>query len=491
MPDETKLTRATFGELGAAGLNRYGGTVDNDFIKDLERATSRFKIFTEMRLNDPVIGAILFLVEQMLRRVVWMVEPSDPTDDVAVERAEFIESCMADMSHTWNDFISEAITFLPYGWSWFEQVFKKRLGPKPKNYCKDPAPSLHNDGLVGWRKFAVRAQESLDRWDFDENGGIQGMYQRPAPDYVERYIPIDKSLLFRTRVELNSPEGRSVLRHAYRSYHFKKNLEVIMGIGAERDLAGMPVIYLPPGATKDDYDQARKVVERVRVDEYYGLTIPGPKATNMEAAREGGWLFELVVSGGRHSFALVEMLEYYDRRMSMAVLAQFIMLGSGSVGSFALSRDHSEIFLKALEGWATMIAETINRHAIPKLMRMNGWDEAQSPQLKPSGLLRADIGELSNLIMAFGQAGLDLRDIEDHIRSQANLPPRTEEAKLVEPIKPMNQRKPEVPEEEEVEKAEPWHLVGRIPTRDEILAGYRITPADRELVAAEFEKVLG
>ncbi len=488
--------RQRYGELGAPGLKRYAGAIDEDFITDLSRASSRHKIYTEMRFNDSVIGSVLFLVEQMLRRITWLVKPSDEGDDEAEERVKFIESCMADMSHTWNDFISECLTFLSFGWSFFEIVYKKRTGQKPRGSA---APSKHNDGLIGWRKFAPRSQDALDMWDFDDHGGLQGMYQRPAPTYEQFYIPIEKALLFRTRVEKNNPEGRSVLRHAYRSYYFKKHLEVIMGIGVERDLAGMPVIYLPPGFTADDYTDAKEMVERVRVDEYYGLTIPGPKATTLDAAESGGWLFELVSGGGQRSLQLVEMLQYYDRRMAMAVLAQFVMLGADMrSGSYALSKDQSDMFLKALDGWANMIAETVNQHAIPRLMKLNGWNLEQSPYIEPSGLHRVDIGELSNLIMAFGQAGLDLTDIEDHVRSQANLPPRIP-GEGVQPTFRSGtvgsralETQQQTPGEEEVEKAdEPWVIMGREPMPEEVTSGWQITQEDIDRAAREFEAVMG
>jgi hypothetical protein len=52
--------------------------------------------------------------------------------------------------------------------------------------------SKYADGKVGWRKFAIRAQSSLDKWDFDDDGGLRGFVQRAAPKYEEVTIPIEK-----------------------------------------------------------------------------------------------------------------------------------------------------------------------------------------------------------------------------------------------------------------------------------------------------------
>ena len=130
-----------------------------------EKAT---RVFTEMRDNDTTVGAILFAIEMLLRQVDWDVEP-DPDDPAGDARAEFLEECMEDMSHSWSDFIAECLSFLVFGWSFHEIVYKYRRGPDA-----DPA-SKFTDGKLGWRKFPIRAQDTRLRWEFDENGGVQGL----------------------------------------------------------------------------------------------------------------------------------------------------------------------------------------------------------------------------------------------------------------------------------------------------------------------------
>lgn len=134
---------------------------------------------------------------------------SDPRDQ---EAADFLESCLGDMSQPWSDVISEILSFLVYGWSFHEIVYKRRDGDSP-----DPVRrSRYADGRIGWRKLPIRAQDSLLEWQFDEAGGLQAMVQSPPPSYERLVIPIDKALLFRTEVSRGNPEGRSILRNAYR-----------------------------------------------------------------------------------------------------------------------------------------------------------------------------------------------------------------------------------------------------------------------------------
>jgi len=763
-----------FRELGSVGLSRWGGRIREEFLPEL-RGREGVKRFREMSENDATVGAVLFAIEQSIRRINWEVRPATDSEE-DVWAAKFVEECLDDMSHSFQDFISEVLTFLVFGWSYFEIVYKRRLGPDA-----DP-PSKFRDGYIGWRKFAIRAQESLFEWKFDEEGGIQGLVQVAEPDYKHRFIPIEKSLLFRTKIIKNNPEGRSVLRNCYRcfsddteiltkrgwllfselqpeeevasldpktgifsfkkikrrfvydykgkmfhqrgrffdllttpnhrfwirpiyqknwtfceakdlprryamkrdaiwegeekeffflpevswefgrhhsgkaekgrkrlkmddwleflgyflaegntfqkgaptfaktvilcqnegpvlerikavlkrlgfhfteksrsgepekkileivstqlysylkqfgkawekfipteikglsrrqlgilwnalhagdgtysgsgtkvyattskqladdiseialklgfapltrlrsrkdsfgkrplylvsfgkpraggnhlnqgtdqrewvdyegkvycvevenhlvyvrrngkscwsgnSWYFKKCIEEIEGIGIERDLAGMPVVYLPPGFTSEaeagsssDEAVAKRLVRRVRRDELEGIVLPGPKADNREAAELGGWLFELLSTGGRRQFDTTEIINRYDRRIAMSVLAQWLLLGMERVGSYALSRNQSDFFLMALEGWTSSIAGVLNRFAIPRLFKLNNF-KMNPPKLVPAPLARPDLSDILKVLAFLSGVGLDVSDLEDYLRNLAGLPSRPKE----------------------------------------------------------------
>ena len=70
--------------------------------------------------------------------------------------------------------------------------------------------------------------------------------QLAPPSYKQVVIPMEKCLLFRTQTHKNNPEGRSILRNAYRSWYFKKRIEEIEGVGIERDLAGNSISLCRP-----------------------------------------------------------------------------------------------------------------------------------------------------------------------------------------------------------------------------------------------------
>ena len=401
-------------ELGDTGLTRFGGMVQDEFLVELQGDRGR-KTYTEMWKNDAVIAA-------MFRAITWIVRGVDWSVDGGPDKAnEFLESCLDDMSFSWEDTLSEFLSFLVYGWQYSEVVYKYRKGPDA-----DPS-SRYNDGLVGWRKFASRSQLTLLEWMFDDAGGIRGMVQHGQKG--ERLeIPIEKAVLFRTSIEKNNPEGESLLRSAYRSWYLVKNMQEIEGIGVERDLAGLPIVYLGDGCTMtgSDSDLAvmKKIVRNVRRDEQEGIVIPKPKLTS-----DGkGILFELLSSGSRRNFDIGGIIERYEKRMAMSLLAQWLMLGMNTVGSYALSRDQSDFFRQAVEAILRIIASTLNRYAVPRLFKLNPAmlsENDEMPQISYSLPIPPDLAQYAAAVNALVMAQVlnpNDQGVRDSVRSVMGLP---------------------------------------------------------------------
>lgn len=411
-------------EIGNTGLNRFSGFVYEEFLQQLQ-GLKGIRTYKEMRDNDAVIGAILFSVEMLIRQVKWQVEPAstDPQDQWA---ADFLESCLYDMSMTWEDTITEILSMLVFGWSYHEIVYKRRLGPQQK----DPAKrSKHSDGLIGWRKIPIRAQETLWSWEFDYAGGVKAMIQQPPPHYERRRIPIEKALLFRTTTRKSNPEGRSILRNAYRPWYFKKNIETIEGIGVERDLAGLPVAWVPPEILSPDataeekavLQEVKNIVKNIRRDEQEGIVYP------MAYDDSGNKMYDLQLlsSGGRRQFDTNQIVQRYSQQIAITTLSDFILIGHQATGSFALSSSKTELFSVAIGAWLTSIAEVFNRHAVPKLFELNGFNTETLPELIPGDIEKIPLDELGTYINNLSKAGMPLfpnNELENHLLKLANLP---------------------------------------------------------------------
>lgn len=397
-------------EIGVSGLNRAGGYVTEEFLPQLSGGAAR-KVYREMADNDPVVGAILFAFTSLARQVEWRVQAAGE-EAGAQEAAAFVAAMMDGMSHTWQDFIDEALTMLPHGFAPMEIVWKK-----------DPASAR-----IGVRKIALRAQETVQRWAFDRAGGINGLYQWP-PDGPEVFIPIGKLLLFRVSAAKNNPEGRSILRTAYRPWLFKKRIEEIEGIGVERDLAGLPVIRLPAQLLGPDASSAdkkaladyRDLVRNIRRDAQEGVLLPSDRDRNGHLLYE----LELLSTGGRRQFDTTRIIDRYDRRIATSVLADFIFLGQGSTGSWALSSDKTRLFATAIGAYLGTIRDVINRFLLPRLWALNGFDSTLMPSIGHGDIERVELDKLAQFITALSGAGAPLfpdRELENHLRAAAGMP---------------------------------------------------------------------
>lgn len=426
-------------EIGSTGLNRFGGWVQEEWLRDLS-GTRGIRIYKEMRDNDPIVGAIIFAIKMLIRQASWRVEPGGSTGQDEVAR-DFLETCLDDMSTTWHDTITEIVSMLVFGWSWHEVVYKRRLGDN-----RDPVRrSKYNDGKIGWRKLPIRAQETLWEWEIDpEDGGVAAMVQQPPPDYSLRVIPIEKSLLFRTESNKSNPEGRSILRNAYDPWYKKKNIEIIEAIGIERDLAGLPVAYVPmeflsPNATDEQkavVDSIKQMVTNIRRDKMEGIVFPAEE----DAGGKTGYKISLLSTGGRRNFDTSATINRYDQRIAMTVLADFILLGHEKVGSFALSSSKTNLFNIATGAFLDSICEVFNTHGIPRLFALNAFQGlTELPFLAHGDIEAPNLTELGNYIQQLSGAQMPLfpdDNLENYLRQAASLPEKPEGLELPRAILP-------------------------------------------------------
>ena len=431
-------------EIGRVGQRRYGGIFYEEFLSEL-RGRKGAEVFTEMSNNDETIGAILFAIEMLVRQASWNVEPGGSTAKDR-EAAEFVKSCMDDMQQTWIDTISEILSFLTYGWSFHEIVYKRRMGRTKDNRTS----SKYDDGLIGWMKLPIRSQETLYQWEYDDQDNLIGMTQMPPPDFGLITIPMNKAMLFRTRSRKDNPEGRSILRTAYRSWYFKRRIQEIEGIGIERDLAGLPVITTPEGMDiwdKDDEDMnairagLEAMVKNIRRDSTEGLVLPF------------GYTFELTSTGGSRQFDTNSIIARYDTKISQTVLADFIQLGHESVGSFALSSDKTNLFSMAICAFLDIICQTFNSQGIPALIDINGDYFAgvtDYPRLTHGDIEDVDLATVATFIKDMTSIGVIIPDesLEDYVRQLGKLPKRTTDTVPMEARRAAQQQGNEPPEPE-------------------------------------------
>ena len=400
-----------FTELGVSSDSRPDwGIRQDEFVVQL-RGRQGIRKYREMAENDPIVGAILQSMTMMLRSIEWRVEGASDNS------AEFVRSVMHGMGDkSWEEFIADVLTMLPYGFSLFEMV-----------------PRRDSDGLIRMKKLAGRAQWTIDRFETRENGDILGVWQVAAQKNV--YIPYPKLLHFRTTSISSEPSGRSVLRSAYTSWRAANNIKYFEGVGIERELNGLPVVRIPSEYMSADASEAQKalfnqmktIARDVKRNEQGYMILPSDRYADDDGKLTNNLRveFDLIASKGTRDIDTGKVISRYQHEMAITAMADFVLLGMGDRGSFALSKSQADLFLKALEGYADSISAQLNRKLLPYLWELNGMDKADMPKIVRGRIAPVDLEELGQFIQRLTLSGADLfpdEGLEKHLRDVAGLP---------------------------------------------------------------------
>jgi len=423
MADENSDKTSPLETVGVTGLKRQGGRVYEEWLPELQGERGR-RVTRQMIDSDPIVGAFLLAVDLLTRNVPWSVQPaSNEKNDL--EAGQFLGECKDDMSSSWRDTTSEIMTFVPWGWQWSELVYKVRGGDS-----EDPRRrSKFDDNRIGWRKISTRAQETLYEWEFDDDGGVKAMTQMAPPDFETRTIPIEKSLLFKVRSRKANPEPPGILRSVYGDWYFVTNIDRIEAIGIERDATGIPVVWIPPAMMKDDapapvkvqYASYQKMATGIKTDEQHGIVMP------LAYDKDGNKLYDitLLATPGTKAIDPDKSIQRHKHAMAMAMLTDFMLLGTKTTGSYALSQDKTTLFNVALGTFLDIIEDVFNAHAVPRLFALNTFQVKQLPKLKHGKVESVDIEQFAKTVLSLSQSGAIMFpdvDVENHIRDQVKFP---------------------------------------------------------------------
>jgi len=429
--------------LGVAGDNTYNGQIRADeFLPEL-RGKKAIRKYREMRDNDSTIGAVMYATEQVLRDVDLKVMPANDSAE-AKEEAEFVESVLDDMDHTLDDHIAESLSNLSYGFAWFEVIYKRRSGPTERS---DKKRSKYTDGRMGVRKIAIRAPWTISRFDVDQQtGDVKGIYQDGSGYNNSNYIPTRKSLYYRTTTINGDPAGRSILRNAYTSYEYVNNLQSIEAIAVERELAGIPVARIPAEYLSGDATAAQSgfvnnlqsILRDVKFNEQGYIILPSDTYPDKDGAPTNQKLVdvELMSSSGSRNIDIDPIVRRYQHDIARSVLSEFLMLGGGNTGSYALSKSKTDLFLRALESYIQAIVDVLNKQLVERLWELNGLNYDMMPTIVAGDVAPHDLREIAAFLRNLNGADINVSDhpevIQDlmdiaELRYDADAAPVTQE----------------------------------------------------------------
>jgi hypothetical protein len=412
---------AEFEEIGVSGINLYSGRSYDEYLPEL-RGERGLRTLRAMRDNDPISGAMLTAVENLIRAATFSVLPADSSED-AKEAAAFVDDVFESMSdgYTWDDILSEASSQFTYGWCDHEVIYKRR-----------------DDGRIGLARLGIRVQETIDKYELDSNNIIQGIWQQPNEGGYY-FIPISKAIHWQTTNSRGNPYGRSLLRNSYRSYYYKQEIEEIEAIAASRELNGLPVIKVPnallteaangDSSAQQTLEEYRKIARDLRFNSQAGVILPSDpfqntSDANLQYSNNLKVDLQLLSASGTRNIDTSSVIKRYASDQARSILADWLLLGSDSRGSYALSESKSDAFTQSIKAHSNRIADTLNKQLIPKLWAINGFDASVMPKIVVSEIAPMNLDTLANYVKSVAGAGIMFGDEEEQewLKSQAGIP---------------------------------------------------------------------
>ena len=433
-----------FGNSGTEYWSGYFSEEPNAKWRDEQRVET----VEEMRRSDASIRAVLYALKTpILSTEVSIIPASEDKQDIEI--AEMVEYQLFNMRRSFQAWLREALSFLDFGHYVFEKIWI-RDGDKIRLIDMEP-----------------RIPHSIQQWEIgDREKGITQRVRNNIYDkkrggwtYQEFQIPVEKLFILTNEQEGDDVTGISILRAAYTHYYIKTRIYRIQAVGIERGSVGVPVGEYPEGAGQADKDDFEASLGNLRAnDSGYILHKPGYK------------IELLTPQNNPMGSTIKEAVDHHSRMILLSVLAEFLDLGAGNTGSFALSKDQSGFFLQHLQEKADYIAEQING-LIKEIVDLNYTGVKEYPTFSFSPLGSVQVKELSEMIDVLTKNGYispEEPQMQDYIRKTLRLPEQDEDLVIENPNEqPAKEEKstqktgddkgeqePEVeePESEEVEK---------------------------------------
>jgi hypothetical protein len=385
--------------VGFVGLPHWGGYLAVEWDKRLTQYQT-VPYFRKMAEGNTAVKAALKAWESLVKANGYRLVPATEEED-AEREATYVEECFDDMDGSMSDTFGDIFSCRPYGFSLLWPSFKHRNGSSD-----DPElDSRYSDGRVGWKRWAIRWQETITRWDIDENGVATAAVQVAPPNYKEIIIPLDGAFHFKPEGRRGSPEGLSVLRAGFDAWFRMTTIQTLEAIAIERGFVGIPRAKMPAAKMQDgnaEYAAYQSIVTNIRRDEMSGLVLPSDP---WEGTSIPMYEIDLLSPGDSVGLDPDKVITRYERDILRSLLSDWMTLGDTGVGSYAQSVNRTDIFLQSVKGELQSIEDVINQKAIRQLYRLNGLSPELAPRFEFRELTRRNIAEFADAIVALTNAG--------------------------------------------------------------------------------------
>ncbi|HEY1249171.1 MAG TPA: hypothetical protein VGE97_09300 [Nitrososphaera sp.] len=335
-----------------------------DMIPTLANRPQALRQYDYMNRTDAVVSVSLRAGKTPIQSADFYIDPIGE-DQQAEDIADFVHfNLFENLTSPWQYVLSRVLKMYQHGSAVIEPVYTTGLWSPHRSMANRKRYNL-------LKKLAYRPGPTIDRIEYDDNGGPMEIYQnalRGDGKSEEVIIPIEKAIIFSIG-DSDDYLGESLLRTAYPHWYYKTHLYKVDAIQKERHGIGVPVGKLPPGFRATDKDAMNELLSNLRTNERSFITLP--PGYEIEFAEIHTNLVDVLGSANHHDILIM-----------LNVFAEFMMLGlETSGGGRATSGSQTDLFYKSVWYIAEAVADYFNMFLIPKLVLFN-FETDVLPQMK-------------------------------------------------------------------------------------------------------------
>jgi hypothetical protein len=407
-----KPKSSTMREVGYAGLRMFDGVTAEETMRELNFPKSN-KVFKEMSYH-PAINTALSLYNSMIGKATFRFVPPKDATSRELKQTEAVQSMLEDMDRPIEEVMIDIMTMATYGFCILEKVYKIRQRSKG---------SLFDDGFVGIKKLAYRSQDSIDKFEFSDDGNeivaVKQNLSLIADPYLrysrrpnqEIILPREKFLLFNMGRNTSNPYGQSPLRDVYVPWKYLTSIEELEAMGVAKDLQGLPVLYLPAQYMSEDanpeqkaiFEQFKNVIRNLQQNSQSGVILPS--AVDPDTRAQLFKLELLSTEGGKKSYDTTKVKDYYRAMIFIGMNADILLMGNTETGSFALGSLKTSLTGSFVESILQRIVRVFNDDLIKQVYELNGWDISRRCKMDYEGFEDTNLDEFSKAVQRIGAVG--------------------------------------------------------------------------------------
>jgi hypothetical protein len=277
-------------------------------------------------------------------------------------------------------------------------------------------------GVIGIEAIEQRPMRTIEQWDVVKSK-IYGVVQRDP--MTGETIYLERERLFYNVDDLisDTPEGVGLLRHVVEACRTLERYEQLEGYGFETDLRGVPKAFAPIALlqklVKDKVLTAAEAKAQLAgIKSFIQNHVKSPElgllvdSTPWTDSGENGtpislrqWDVELMKTDSSAQQPVHVVIERKNREIARVLGVEYLLLGSGTNGSQALSKDKTQAFSALIQSAVDDIAKQVDNDIVKWIWKKNGWPVDKMPKSKPDAVRLRDVEEVIDTLVKLSQAG--------------------------------------------------------------------------------------